>query len=152
MRRNILWFLFIACLLGALLSVTFGVLRVIEARSSTSWPTVTGIILESSFRRSGTENRRELRVRYSYTVDGTAYENERIAFGGKPASESNEVTNALLRSCRSGCARRGQPRLSTMIPTIPKMPCWFPEVGFSSFTICSPQFFYWQSAAPSIGG
>ncbi len=70
----------------------FGMRTVLQARESGSWPSVPGIIRSSTVAsqrgsKGGTTYKPE--VTYSYTVDGTEYRGDLIAYGLKGSSSSS---------------------------------------------------------------
>ncbi len=75
-------------LIGATIA-GFGVRTVLQAQESGSWPSAQGIILSSTVAsqrgsKGGTTYKPE--VTYSYTVDGTEYQGDLIAYGMKGSS------------------------------------------------------------------
>lgn len=80
-------FLTVFFLIGATVA-GFGVRTVFQARESGNWPSVPGIIRSSTVTSQsssdGTTYKPE--VTYSYTVDGTEYQGDLIAYGLKGSS------------------------------------------------------------------
>ncbi|MBN8712260.1 MAG: hypothetical protein BGO12_18025 [Verrucomicrobia bacterium 61-8] len=76
-------------LIGATIA-GFGVRTVLQARESATWPSAQGIILSSTVKTQsdsdGTTYKPE--VTYTYTVDGTEYRGDLIAYGMKGSSAS----------------------------------------------------------------
>lgn len=84
-------FLAVFFLVGATIA-GFGVRTVFQARESGSWPSVPGVIRSSTVTsqrgsKGGTTYKPE--VTYSYTIDGTEYRGDLIAYGLKGSSSSS---------------------------------------------------------------
>lgn len=83
----------------------WGVMTVGNAYASESWPTTTGEIVESRVdrrRSSGGSNRSSsttyhAEIGYTYTVDGTTYDGDRVNFGEYGSSNSSHARSVVRR-------------------------------------------------------
>ena len=89
-------------LLGAAF-VNYGFDQRTKAKESVNWPSITGKILNSEVEKrtstTGTGSSRKTSttyvavIKYEYTLDGTTYTSDRIAFGGKAATSAGSLVN-----------------------------------------------------------
>ncbi len=81
----------------------FGVRGVIRAGQSSSWPTAEGKILSSSVERhtsrdkDGSSTTYHAEVCYEFTVNGQAYQGDRVAYGDYGSSSSSHAWRIVRR-------------------------------------------------------
>ena len=81
----------------------YGIWSARRSMQAGAWPTAPGVIQESAVKRDDDTWRVE--VRYSYKVDGIAYEGSRLAFsygGNSSKSDHEEVCRRLQKGQRVG--------------------------------------------------
>lgn len=100
MRTVIPGFFFVALLIGAIALAGVGAQQWLTAQTSKSWQTTTGTITYAAFEYAGSGSDRTRRpvVRYSYTVNGSDYDSNRIAFGPTPNDKGSEPVFTTSRS------------------------------------------------------
>lgn len=86
--------------IGFVVAFYFGKPILDDAKASTHWPSVEGVVQRSEVttsRNSDNKTMYSAQVVYSYTVDGREFENDTVSFGGKISTNSSRyarnVTN-----------------------------------------------------------
>ncbi len=82
----------------------FGLRGLVRAKASVDWPATEGTVAESSVeRKRSTGSRRgssttyHARVRYKFSVDGTVYSGDRVAYGDYGSSNSSHANGVVKR-------------------------------------------------------
>lgn len=129
--------IFLAAGMGGLCLLIYSVF---VGHQSSAWPTTASRILRSEMAWSQTSSSSKSNpyalIRYSYSVNGREYENDRISFDN--VSKSREVTELLVAQYPAGTEasvyyQPNSPENSVLQPGIPYRQCAFALVVFVAF-------------------